>query len=154
MHILLLLLVIVGVALALYWIVTQQRQPPSLPAPISPFERDISAKEFHDMVLKTSVDTPVLVDFFAGWCGPCHAFAPVLAEMARDYNGAFLLARVDFEQNIDLAKHFKVSCLPTVALFRDGERIDGFEGSQQQHQLRYFLAKHGINPAPPPSSEP
>lgn len=147
MHTMPALLAVLAVAGFILFILWQQKREryPALPAPISTYEREIIGDEFADMVLKTSNEVPVVVDFYARWCGPCHDFAPVMAEMARDYNGSFLLARVDFDQNPQLVKHFKVTCIPTIALFRNGEKLDGFEGGQQPHQVRYFLAKHGIN---------
>jgi len=146
MHIFLLLAALALFMIFLFWQGGAQRAP-GLPAPISPFERDIKAAEFHEMVLSASHQVPVMVDFYASWCGPCHAFAPVLAEMARDYNGGFLLARVDYDANTDLVRQYRVTCIPTVALFRNGEQIDGFEGGQMPHQVRYFLAKNGVTPA-------
>lgn len=127
----------------------QPRQLPVLPAPASEFERDIKPADFGEMVLGNSARVPVLVDFYARWCGPCHMFAPVLAEAAREYQGAFLLARVDYDQSSGLIKQYAIECVPTIKLFRNGECVDGFEGGQQPHQLRYFLAKNNIKPAQP-----
>jgi putative thioredoxin len=143
MHILLALAAIIGIIGFLFWLRQRQRYP-ALPAPLSAFEREVSADEFAQMVMETSRETPVLVDFYARWCGPCHRFAPTLAELARDYNGAFLLARIDYDKSTDLIRQYKVECVPTVMLFRGGEKIDGFEGGQLAHQVRYFLAKNGI----------
>ncbi|MEM1411431.1 MAG: thioredoxin domain-containing protein [Pseudomonadota bacterium] len=113
-------------------------------APLSPYERDISASEFRSMVLEHSHTTPVLVDFYAHWCGPCHAFSPVLSEMAKDCQGSFLLAKLDFDKSQSLAAEYAVDALPAIALFKDGKKIDGFSGSRLPHSLRYFLATNGI----------
>lgn len=125
----------------------QPRQLPNLPAPVSEFERDIDPADFGDMVLANSARVPVVVDFYARWCGPCHRFAPVLAEVAKEFNGAFLLARVDYDRSPELIRQYGIQCVPTIKLFRQGESVDGFEGGQLAHQLRYFLAKNGIKPA-------
>lgn len=111
----------------------------------NPYEREISAREFDEMVIDTSHRTPVLVDFYADWCGPCRAFSPILSEFAKICDGSFLLAKIDVEKNKALAAKHRVASLPTVALFRDGERIDGFSGGRLPHSLRYFLAKNGVD---------
>jgi putative thioredoxin len=145
MHPVLVLFGIIAVVLFMLWRQKQQRNP-ALPAPLSPFERDVRASEFENMVLESSRQTPVLVDFYARWCGPCHRFAPVIAEVAKEFNGGFLLARVNFDESQALIERYGVTCIPTVALFQNGTRVDGFEGGRSDHQLRYFLATHGIKP--------
>lgn len=112
--------------------------------PQSPYEREITTQEFQDMVVDHSHQTPVLVDFYANWCRPCHAFSPVLSEMARVCGGSFLLARIDFDTNKELATQLGVTALPAIALYRSGERVDGFSGGRLPHSLRYFLAKNGV----------
>ncbi|MEL6951593.1 MAG: thioredoxin domain-containing protein [Pseudomonadota bacterium] len=111
---------------------------------MSPFERVISSHEFEDLVVAHSHQTPVLVDFYADWCGPCHAFSPVLSEMARHCDGSFLLAKIDFDANKELAVQAGVRALPAIALFKDGKRVDGFSGGRLPHSLRFFLAKNGV----------
>ena len=111
---------------------------------LSPYEREINGRQFDSLVLQHSSVTPVLVDFYAHWCGPCHAFSPVLSELAKACDGSFLLAKIDFDQNKALAAECGVTALPGVVLFRDGKRVDGFDGGRLPHTLRYFLAKNGI----------
>ncbi len=113
-------------------------------APQSDYERDVAASEFDEIVLKTSMTTPVLVDFYATWCGPCKDFAPVLSGLAKDYQGRFLLARVNYDQSRALVQRFKVSCVPTVILFDQGEMLERFEGALLPHQIRFFLMRFGI----------
>lgn len=143
MHIMLAVIAIIGLVLFLRWQHQKQRSP-ALPAPMSPFEREISTREFDEMVLATSHQTPVLVDFYAPWCGPCHQFAPLLAELAHDYKGAFLLARINYDKSRDLVTRYQVDCVPTLILFRNGQKTEHIEGTQLPHQLRYFLAKNGV----------
>jgi len=108
---------------------------------------DATAATFEDTVIRKSVETPVLVDFWATWCGPCKTLGPVLEKLATDYNGAFLLAKVDVDAEQELAAAFQIRSVPTVMLVKDGQLVDGFPGALPEGQLREFLKHHGIEPA-------
>jgi putative thioredoxin len=108
---------------------------------------DATAATFEDTVIRASLQTPVLVDFWAPWCGPCKTLGPVLEKLAADYNGAFVLAKVDVDQEQELAAAFQIRSVPTVMLVKDGQLVDGFPGALPEGQLREFLKHHGIEPA-------
>ena len=110
----------------------------------SSFEAFVSAAEFNDMVLATSSKTPVMVDFYADWCNPCKAFAPILTETVNEYGGSFLLAKVDVEANRKLAKKYDIQSMPTILLFKQGKCIHRFSGGMSPHSLRYVLATNEI----------
>ena len=114
----------------------------------TPHVFDATAATFEDTVIQASLVTPVLVDFWAAWCGPCKTLTPVLEKLASDYNGAFLLAKVEVDQEQELSAAFQIKSVPTVMLVKDGQLVDGFPGALPEGQLREFLTHHGIEPAP------
>lgn len=113
----------------------------------NPHVFDATSATFEETVIRTSLKTPVLVDFWATWCGPCKTLGPLLEKLAADYNGAFLLAKVDVDKEQELAAAFQIRSVPTVMLVKDGELVDGFPGALPEGQLREFLTHHGIQPA-------
>jgi len=118
-----------------------------------PYVFDATTDRFEDAVLRRSLQTPVLVDFWAEWCGPCKQLGPVLEKLAGEYNGAFELAKVDVDKEPQLAGVFQVRSIPTVFLVKDGQIADGFPGVLPESQLREFLKAHGIEPAAPAEAE-
>ncbi len=123
----------------------------------TPHVFDATAEGFETDVLKRSMETPVLLDFWAEWCGPCKTLGPILEKLADEYNGAFVLAKVDVEAQQELGAAFQIRSIPTVVLVKDGQLADGFQGALPEGQLREFLNHHGIVPAeaePAPEEAP
>ena len=121
---------------------------PASPTPESSHVFDATAATFEAEVLQASLKVPVLVDFWAAWCGPCKTLGPILEKLAAEYNGAFRLAKIDVDAEQQLAGAFQVRSIPTVMLVKDGQLVDGFPGALPEGQLREFLKHHGIEPAP------
>ena len=114
---------------------------------------DATLERFEQEVLLASREVPVLVDFWATWCGPCKALTPLLEKLAAGYHGAFRLAKVDVDREQQLAGYFQIRSVPTLVLVKDGQIVDGFPGALPEGQLRQFLAQHGIVPATAPEPE-
>ncbi len=108
----------------------------------SPFIVTVTTATFHTDVIETSSRVPVLVDFWADWCAPCRSLMPLLAKLADEYRGKFILAKVDTEAERELAAHFGIRSLPTVQLFKDGRPIDQFMGALPEAQVRDFLDRY------------
>lgn len=108
----------------------------------SPFIVTLNAQNFHQVVIAGSQERPVLVDFWADWCAPCRALMPVLAKLADQYAGKFLLAKLDTEAEREIAAQFGIRSLPTVQLFKDGQMVDQFMGALPEAQVRAFLDRH------------
>lgn len=106
--------------------------------------RDVAEEDFQRFVLQRSRDLPVVVDFWAEWCGPCRVLGPLLETMADRYGGAFELAKVDVDHNQALASQFGVQGIPTVIAFRDGAPVSRFTGAIPEAALRDWL--DGIMP--------
>ena len=112
---------------------------------------DASLASFEQDVILRSKQVPVLVDFWATWCGPCKALGPVLEKLAQEFAGGFALAKVDVDKEQQLAGYFQIKSIPTVMLLKDGQIVDGFPGALPEGQLREFLQHHGIQPAAAPA---
>jgi putative thioredoxin len=108
---------------------------------------DATTDRFEADVIQRSMEVPVLVDFWATWCGPCKTLGPILEKLAAEYHGAFELAKVDVDREQQLAAAFQIRSVPTVILAKDGQLVDGFPGVLPEGQLREFLKHHGIEPA-------
>jgi len=113
---------------------------------------DATQANFETDVLNASFDHPVLVDFWATWCGPCKTLGPLIEKVVGEYNGAVKLAKVDCDKEQQLAAMFGVRSIPTVVLMRDGQPVDGFAGALPEGTLREFLARH-VPPVGSPDSD-
>ncbi len=108
------------------------------------FVFDTTVASFEQDVVLKSKDVPILVDFWASWCEPCKALGPILEKLAAEFNGGFLLAKVDVDAEQQLAGYFQVKSIPTVMLLKNGQIVDGFPGALAENQLREFLKHHEI----------
>ena len=115
---------------------------------MSQFSFDVSIEDFETKVLVPAETVPVVVDFWAPWCEPCKVLKPMLEQLAEEYGGRFLLAKVDSDANPELAQHFGVRSIPSVKVLFQGQLVDEFNGVLPESQIREFLDRFALPPAP------
>jgi len=103
---------------------------------------DITTENFETEVIRASSSVPVLVDFWAPWCGPCKSLGPILEKLETAYEGRFVLAKINSDEQQELAGAFGIRSIPTCVLMMGGKPVDGFMGALPEGKLREFLDKH------------
>lgn len=104
---------------------------------VSMIIEELNSRNFSENVLESSI--PVVVDFFATWCSPCKALAPVLVELAREYDGKIKFFKLNIDEEEDLAREFGIMSIPTLALFKNGKVVNQSVGLKPIEVLRKFI---------------
>ena len=103
---------------------------------------NVTVETFDTEVIEASSQIPVLVDFWAPWCGPCKVIGPLLEKIETDYAGRFKLVKIDSDQEQEISQAFGIRSIPTCVLLVDGKPVDGFMGALPESQVKAFLDKH------------
>jgi putative thioredoxin len=115
---------------------------------MSEFAFDVSIQDFEAKVLIPAETVPVVVDFWAPWCEPCKVLKPMLEKLAEEYKGRFILAKVNSDENPELAQHFGVRSIPSVKVLYQGQLVDEFNGAIPESQIRAFLDRIALPEGP------
>lgn len=105
-------------------------------------EATFTDDNFQDSVIEASKEKPVLVDFFATWCGPCKSQSPIVDEVAKELEGGAVVGKIDVDEHPDSAQKYQVMGIPALKVFRNGEVVEEFTGLQQKDTLVEALKKH------------
>ena len=102
---------------------------------------DVSTKTFEKEVLEVSKTVPVIVDFWAPWCGPCRSLTPIIEKVVGEFKGRVKLVKVNSDDNPELSQAFRIQSIPNVIAFKDGRAVSQFVGAQPESQVRAFIEK-------------
>ncbi len=115
--------------------------------------KDSSERTFVADVIEASRDVPVLVDFWAPWCGPCKQLTPVLEKVVKEAKGAVKLVKINIDENKRIAAQMRIQSIPAVYAFRNGQPVDGFMGALKESEVRDFIKRLGGDAGPSPIDE-
>ena len=113
--------------------------------------KDSSEAAFMADVIEPSAEVPVIVDFWAPWCGPCKQLGPVLEKVVTQAQGAVRLVKINVDENQQIAAQLRIQSIPAVIAFKNGQPVDGFMGAQPETQIKAFVEGLGGAVAPTPS---
>ena len=119
------------------------QQAPTAPAPAGDLIKDSNTQNFMRDVIETSRQTPVIVDFWAPWCGPCKQLGPALEKVVRQANGKVRMVKINVDENQQLAAQMRIQSIPAVYAFVNGQPVDGFMGALPESQLKQFVDRLG-----------
>ena len=118
------------------------------------FVIDINQDEFVEEVIEKSKTTPVIVDFWAPWCGPCKQLTPVLENVVNQKNGKVILAKINVDENQGIASQLNIQSIPTVYAFINGKPFDAFQGAQPESKINEIVNKLIGDSSPIPTNPP
>lgn len=119
------------------------QQAPTTPAPAGDLIKDSNTQNFMRDVIEVSRQTPVIVDFWAPWCGPCKQLGPALEKVVRQANGKVRMVKINVDENQQLAAQMRIQSIPAVYAFVNGQPVDGFMGALPESQLKQFVDRLG-----------
>src|SRR5215471_5031241 len=115
--------------------------------------KDVTTQTFMTEVVDASFEQPVIVDFWAPWCGPCKQLGPILEKAVRGANGAVRMVKLNIDENPEIAQQMRIQSIPAVYAFKDGRPVDGFVGAVPESQVKQFIQRLGGPAGPSPIEE-
>lgn len=105
-------------------------------------EIEVNDNDFEKEVIEKSKKVPVIVDFWAEWCMPCHVLSPILEKLVKEYNGKFILAKINVSENKATSQKYSIMGIPCVKMFKDGKVVDEFVGALPEAYVKEWLDKN------------